>query len=148
MNYYEEPAPVQQNTGGNQQAPILQSTGVNQQAPMYYQPPIPEGPNMTQPVQPAQPPVNSTLVITPSTSLDASFIPDSRTREILGMVHGELANAFVNIAIKKFSTDEDFLNYFVKEEFKTQAEKEVKATQSSPAKEETKSSAAVEFGSW
>ncbi len=54
----------------------------------------------------------------------SSFIADQRTTELLRTVHPELASAMINIAIKKFARSEDFVAYFVKEEFKAQAEQQ------------------------
>ncbi len=75
----------------------------------------------TPPVQPTQPQgyTQQPAIQPPNT---ATFNLDTKTREILSSVHPELLNALVNIAIKKFSTDSDFINYFVRDEFKHIAE--------------------------
>ncbi len=68
----------------------------------------------TQPyVQPAQP--------APIVNNGANFIADVSVLNIMQTVHPELKSAMINLAIKKFSEDPDFLNYFVMEQFKQQA---------------------------
>lgn len=83
-----------------------------------------------------------------------SFNPDEKTATILSSVYPELTNAMICLAIKKFSTSDDFLNYFIREEFKQQAEQEAEqinqasapAAQSAPAA--APSSGGVSFDSW
>jgi hypothetical protein len=48
----------------------------------------------------------------------ATFIADDKVLELIQITHPQLASAMINIAIKKFSEDPDFLRYFVKDEFK------------------------------
>jgi len=70
--------------------------------------------------QPApQPAPQAVPVVNPNT---ATFIADVEVLGIIGSVHPELASAMINIAIKKFAEDKDFAAYFVKAEFKKQAE--------------------------
>jgi len=68
----------------------------------------------------------------------ATFNLDAKTREILSTVHPELLNACVNIAIKKFSVNTDFINYYVREEFKhipEQAKEQLVPEQEQPTTE-------------
>ena len=46
----------------------------------------------------------------------ASFTPDIDCKEIIAGTHPEMANAMINMAIKKFAKSEIFLKYFAKVE--------------------------------
>jgi hypothetical protein len=94
------------------------------------------------PQQPQQPQVE----IRPPESQSFSFVPDAKTKELVERVYPELTNAFINLAIKKFSESSDYADYFVREEFKQVAQEEVKEKkqeESAPAPE-----AAAGFSSW
>ena len=89
--------------------------------PQGYQPPVEMPIQPTQPViqpyvQPAQPAQPAPIV-----NNGANFIADSSVLSIMQTVHPELKSAMINLAIKKFSEESDFLNYFVMEQFKQQA---------------------------
>jgi hypothetical protein len=135
MNYYDGQQPTQP----AQPAPV-------------YQPPVPEGPNMAQPAPTVgAAPTQTQVTIRPSEPNSTSFVPDSKTREILSSVYPELSNALINIAIKKFSSDPDYLNYFVRDEFKNKAEAEAEQKQAKPnnASESTPASNNVtDFAGW
>ena len=47
-----------------------------------------------------------------------TFIIDDNTKDIVKKVHPALASAMINIAIKKFTETEYFINYFVQDKFK------------------------------
>jgi hypothetical protein len=112
-----------------------------------YQPPAPQQPQgYAQPPQAEQPaqqaPTNS-----------ATFTADPKVLEYITMVHPEMASAMINIAIKKFAETEDFWDYFVKDEFRSIAQKEQLLKESKPSKsEESKQEEAVapamDFTGW
>ncbi len=106
------------------------------QAPQWEQPQ-----NVPQQLQPTQmqPPVPLNVQpprqeIKPPEANASSFIPDTKTREILDRTYPEMTNALINLAIKKYSEDTDYANYFVREEFKavTQQEQETTQTKETP----------------
>lgn len=110
---------------------------------MYQQPqPVPnQAPDYLQP-QPATPPQQQ----------GHSFSPDGKTVEILQAVHPELANAMICLAIKKFSASEDYLNYFIRDEFKdavAQEAQNVSTTnvESTPTTT-TNQASAISFSNW
>lgn len=79
------------------------------------------------------------------------FKPDAKTIEILKAVHPELADAMICLAVKKFSQGEDYLNYFVQDAFKAQAQEE--QVRENPAQTQAsapvaKPQSAVSFDSW
>lgn len=113
--------------------------------------------NYTQPqpnVAPQQPQGYAQAAQTPPTQPNtATFIIDRKTQEIIGTVHPELVSALVNIAIKKYAGDPDFLDYFVMDQYKDYAQTvadQVQAHQSQ-TKEEPKvqtSGPVADFSSW
>ncbi len=121
------------------------------QAAPVYQPPVQQAP-----VAPVQTAPHPSMTIKPSEPNSSTFVPDAKTRELLSRVHPELTNALINIAIKKFSTESDFLNYFIRDEFRKVVEKELElvvpstgdtgGTTTQPVSEV--GSTPVEFGSW
>ena len=132
---------------------------MNNQQPMYA--PVPETapvqnwgqpqaiPNATQPEIPNQVLQPTSQAIRPPVANASSFIPDSKTKEILDRTYPELTNALINLAIKKFAEDIDYSNYFVREEFKNI----VNTEQASIQKEESTSSTKTEssgagFSTW
>ena len=103
------------------------------------------------PVQPTQP-----LIITPSAPDSASFMPDLKTQEILDQTYPEILNAMVNIAIKKFSLDPEFYNFYLKDSLKDsltipEKQEEIK-TSSAPSNQGTgkapTSGPSMDFTSW
>ena len=106
----------------------------------YSNPTQPQG--YAQPAQPQAPAQNN-----------VAFIADSKTIEILNVIHPELVTGLINIAIKKFAETEDFHDYFVKDEFKQVIEppKKSVAQKEQIAQEEqnaSPASPAMDFTSW
>jgi len=104
-------------------------------------------------MQPAQQPAPQQ-----QTTRSGGFQPDANTREILSKVHPELTNAMICLAIKKFSLTEDYLDFFVRDEFKqiveeiqenskTEAKKE-QVEEVTPQQPQPAQQAAVSFDSW
>ena len=131
------------------QQPNFQPQPQPQYNPQWEQPqgiPIAGGqgpiPTPQQPQQPQQ------VEIRPPESQAISFVPDTKTRELIERVYPELTNAFVNLAIKKFSESSDYADYFVREEYKVQAQEEAKEKkQEEPSSNSTPETAAG-FSSW
>jgi len=101
---------------------------------------------MGQPMPPQQQAQQS-----PAPSNSATFTADIKVLEYIQMVHPEMASAMINIAIKKFAESEDFWDYFVKDEFKSFAQKEQLLEKSKPEEKEetpTESTPAMDFTSW
>jgi len=99
-----------------------------------------------QPVQESSP-QQAVPVVNPNT---ATFIADVEVLSIIGSVHPELASAMINLSIKKFAENPDFASYFVKAEFKKQAEIKTAEIQEQKAPQDqtpTQSSGA-DFSSW
>ncbi len=128
--------------------------------PQYAQPQSPQQPQWEQPqaipqqlspTQMAPQPVGVQpqvqQVIRPAEANASSFIPDAKTKEILERTYPEMTNSMINIAIKKFSESTDYVNYFVREEFKQQAQESV---QEEPKQKATAEDAAAVagFSSW
>ena len=98
----------------------------------------------------------ASVKIAPPDPTSYSFVPDEYTKELLSMVYPELANALINIAIKKMAETNDFHDYFIKQELKDKAEmmvapKEEKQDQSQASASSTSGSSnngVVDFSSW
>ncbi len=98
-------------------------------------------------VQPPQPQVQQ--AIRPAEANASSFIPDAKTKEILERTYPEMTNSMINIAIKKFSENTDYVNYFVRDEFKQQAQESIESVQEEPKSAASKDTADVAgFSSW
>ncbi len=95
-----------------------------------------------------QPPLQPTQEIRPPAPNASSFIPDIKTKEILDRTYPEMSNALINIAIKKFSENSDYVNYFVREEFKQQVT--INQEHSTPKEEKTieSKSSQADFSTW
>jgi len=91
-----------QNSGGYQP---------HQQHPTPGNQPMPP----TQPTQPSQPAPQTQPAPNPNS---VTFTADAKVLELIGMVHPELASAMISLAVKKFSEESDFVNYFVLDEYK------------------------------
>ncbi len=101
-----------------------------QGAPEYIQPQAP---------QPIRVPESNTF----------SFVPDAYTRSLIEKTYPELTNAFINIAIKKFSEETDYVDYFLKEEFKNSIEvQKIKAKVEVPAVPAPAAAAIASFSNW
>ena len=92
-NQYTQPAP--------QAAPQV-AQNVPQAAPEYMQAPAQAAP------APTQPAVNK-----------FAFTVDTKTAQIIRDVSPEMVNAMVAIALKKFSTTQDFIDFFVQNNIET-----------------------------
>jgi hypothetical protein len=135
-----------------------QPTNQPVQPTQQYQPPYTQPtPQQEVPVQghPAQP-APQLLQVEPNTN---SFIADANVQQLIQMVHPELASAMINIAIKKFSESSDFVNYFMKDEYKEYKEKENRELQSGAQEEQpsnapvsqpasTPAPASIDFAQW
>lgn len=118
---------------------------------MYQQPQQPQqqvpsqAPEFIQPQQPQQQQPQSQPQSQPY-----NFSLDSKTVEILQAVYPELTNAMVCVAIKKFSSSDDYLNYFIRDEFKASAVQE--AQDNIPAAETgstpVQAQSAISFSNW
>ncbi len=118
------------------------------QAPQWEQPQ--SIPNQGQYAPPVPGTENHPIVhqdIRPPEANASSFIPDVKTKEILDRTYPELTNALINLAIKKFSEDSDYSSYFVREEFKEQAQRAERA-QSVKTTVPEKASGAGDFSTW
>ena len=110
------------------------NTAMPQQAPDYMQPP-------QQPQQSQQSHIQQ--------SNASSFSLDRKALEILGSVHPELVNAMVGLAIKKFACSDDYLNYFVRDELKAQAEQQTQAqVGTQPQQQQSQKASAISFNEW
>lgn len=113
---------------------------INQQ--QQYIPPQGAAPEyMQQPIQQqAQPAIQPGI----------TFKLDNKVQEILNSVHPELVNAMVGIAIKKFAQTPEFIDFYVREEFKQVVEQQAQQAQSSQATTQTTApkASAVSFDSW
>ncbi len=126
---------------GGQTPQWEQPQSVPQQVAPVYQPPVPGTENY--PAGPAQ----TAQEIRPPEVNTSSFIPDTKTREILDRTYPELTNALINLAIKKYSEDTDYANYFVREEFKEQVEHE-QPIQKTQEKKEVPITPGADFSTW
>jgi hypothetical protein len=90
--------------------------------------------------------------VPPSNSI--TFVGDEETVKLIRMMHPELTNAALNIAVKKFAESSDFFDYFIREEFKEVVEKEIKREEtkqkeeSKPASTTSTPSGAIDFTTW
>ncbi len=105
-------------------------------------------PTQMAPPQPVgvQPQVQQT--IRPAEANASSFIPDAKTKEILERTYPEMTNSMINIAIKKFSESTDYVNYFIRDEFKQQVREAQESVQEEPQKTPAKENDAAGFSSW
>jgi hypothetical protein len=113
--------------------------------------PIPAPQGAPQYIQEQQPNVQ----IRPPEPNGTSFVPDADTRSILDSVHPELLNAAINVAIKKFSATEEFVGFYVRSEYRSNAEEnrekinEIAKEKQSAAKEQSApAKQAMDFSSW
>ncbi len=108
----------------------------NQLPPTQTQPPAPL--NVQPPRQEIRPPEVNT----------SSFIPDAKTREILDRTYPELTNALINIAIKKYTEDQDYAAYFVREEFQAQAQEQTQLKEKKENPTPSNPKPASDFSTW
>lgn len=108
---------------------------------MNYQ--QPDQPQYMQSNQPVQPQATQPAHVQGS----ATFTADAKTLQLLASVHPELTSAMINLAIKKFAEEPDFLSYFVKEEYKQMVEQTVETRQEEQPAEQP-SAGGMDFASW
>ena len=130
----------------NQQDQYIQQTPQPGAAPHQY---AQSAPQQVQP-QATHQEVNIP-VVNPNT---ATFIADTEVLDIIGKVHPELASAMINLSIKKFTEEHDFIAYFIRPEFKKQAqqvqqENLKKSDIESPSDgDQPAASSGLDFGTW
>jgi len=102
------------------------------------------------PTQPTQPQAYTQPAPQAQVPNNVTFVADSKTVELLNVIHPELVTGLINIAIKKFAETSDFHDYFVKDEFKQilpipqkEPQKNNEPQEAAPAATST-----VDFASW
>lgn len=89
----------------------------------------------------------------PTIPQGATFNADAKVLELLATVHPELKSALINIAVKKFAADPDFLNFYVMDAYREHIERT--AIVAAPADSERAEAVPaevpapeVDFGGW
>ncbi len=88
------------------------------------------------------------MEIRPPESQTISFIPDAKTKEIIDQTSPEMSNAMINLAIKQFAERSEYVNYFVKEEYKQVAEQHTVEKKEEKKETPAVQEAAAGFSTW